>query len=184
MKINKTSRGFLNLNFRVGTVCEDDKEIPQYMKFVCSKVHISGSSMKIQKEYNIKQQLIKGEIDHNLITLSNYKELEKIMRPYLVDNVLGLAAVVAKHGNKIQKITDVSFKNSLTESSLAWSTLGKNTEQSGKSFNTPKNKCVRDFNHKTDHGGRVVALNRKLVSTSFNQIVNLLKNTSVKNMKY
>ena len=64
MKIIKTSRGFLKLSFRVGTVYEDDKEIPQYMKFVCSKVHIFGSLTKIQKEYNIQPQLIKSEIDH------------------------------------------------------------------------------------------------------------------------
>ena len=117
-----------------------------------------------------------GEIDHNLITLSNYKEHENIWKPYLIDDVLGLAAVVAKHGNKIQKITGVSFKNSLTESSLAWSTLGKYMKQSEKTFYTPKNKYVRDFIHRTVHGGRVVALNRKFVSTSFNQIVNILKN--------
>ena len=175
MKIIKTSRGFLKLSFRVGTVYENDKEIPQYMKFVCSKVHISGSLKKIQKEYNIQPQLIKGEIDHNLINLSNYKEHEKLWKPYLIDDVLGLAAVVAKHGNKIQKITAVSFKNSLTESSLAWSTLGKYMKQSAKTFYTPKNKYVRDFIHRSVHGGRVVALNRKFVSTSFNQIVNILK---------
>ena len=175
MKIIKTSEGFSKLSFRVGSVYENDKEIPQYMKFVCSKVYILGSLEKIQKEYNIQAQLIKGEIDHNLITLSNYKEHEKLWKPYLIDDVLGLAAVVAKHGNKIHKITGVSFKNSLTESSLAWSTLGKYMKQSGKTFYTPKNKCVRDFIHRTVHGGRVVALNRKFVSTSFNQIVNILK---------
>ena len=49
-------------------------------------------------------------------------------------------------------------------------------KQSGKTFYTPKSKYVRDFIHKTVHGGRVVALNRKFVSTSFNQIVNILKN--------
>ena len=47
--------------------------------------------------------------------------------------------------------------------------------QSRKTFYTPKNKYVRDFIHKTVHGGRVVALNRKFVSTSFSQIVNILK---------
>ena len=174
-KIIKTSRGFLKLSFRVGSVYENDKEIPQYMKFVCSKVHISGSLKKIQKEYNVQPQLIKGEIDHNLKTSSNYKEHEKLWKPYLIDDVLGLTAVLAKHGNKIQKITGVSFKNSLTESSLAWSTLGKYVKQSGKTFYTPKNKYVRDFIHKTVHGGRVVALNRKFLSTSFKQIVNILK---------
>ena len=88
--------------------------------------------MKIQKEYNIQPQPIKGEIDHNLKTLSNYKEHEKVWKPYLIDDVLGIAAVVAKHDNKIQKVTGVLFKNSLTETSLARSTLGKYMEQSEK----------------------------------------------------
>ena len=48
-------------------------------------------------------------------------------------------------------------------------------KQSGKTFSTPKNKYVRDFIHKTVQGGRVVALNRKFVSTSFNQIVSILR---------
>ena len=78
MKINKTSRGLSKLILRLGTICEDDRETPQYMKFVCSVVHISGSLMKIQKEYNIQPQLIKGEIDHNLVNLANYKEHEKV----------------------------------------------------------------------------------------------------------
>ena len=175
-KIIHTSRGFLKVSFRVGTVYgENNREIPQYMKFVCSKVHISGSLRKIQKESGIEPQLLKGEMDHNDITLSNYREREKFWKPYLIDDVLGLAAVVAKHGNKIQKITGVLFKNSLTESSLAWSTLGNYIKQLGKIFYTPKNKHIRDFIHKTVHGGRVVALNRKFVSSSVNQIVDILE---------
>ena len=145
------------------------------MKFVCSKIHISGSLKKIQKEYNFQPQLIKGELDHNSITLLNYKEHEKLWKPNLIDDVLRLASVVAKHGNKIQKITGVSFKKLSTESSLAWSTLGKYMKQSGKTFYTPKNNYVRDFIQKTVHGGRVVALNRKFVLTPFNQIVNILE---------
>ena len=146
------------------------------MKFVCSKVHISGSLRKIQKEYDIQPQLLKGELDHNDITLSNYKEREQFWKPNLVDDMLGLGAVAARHANKIQKLTGVSFKNSLTESSLAWSTLGYYIKQSGKTFYTPKkNKFVRDFIHKTVHCGRVVALNRKFVSSSFNQIITILE---------
>ena len=116
MKFIKTSVGFLKLSFRVGTVYEDGKETPQYMKFVCSKVHMSGSLKKIQKEYNFQTQRIKCEIGHNLTTLLNYKEHEKLWKPYLIDNVIGLASVVAKDGNKIQSVTGVSCKNSITES--------------------------------------------------------------------
>ena len=83
--------------------------------------------------------------------------------------------LVAKHANKIQKITAVSFKTSLTQSSLLWSTLGKYMEASGKSFYTPKNKYVRDFIRKTVHGGSFVALNRKFASSSFNQTVDILE---------
>ena len=103
-KIIHTSRGFLKVSFRVGTIYgENNREIPQYMKFFCYKVHISGSLGKIQKESGRQPQLLKGEMDHNDITLSNYREREKFWKPYLIDDVLGLAAVVAKHGNKIQK---------------------------------------------------------------------------------
>ena len=56
----------------------------------------------------------------------------------MINDVLGLGMLVAKHANKIQKITGVSFKTSLTQSSLSWSTLGKYMETSGKSFYTPK----------------------------------------------
>ena len=58
---------------------------------------------------------------------------------------------------------------------MSWSTLGKYIEASGKSFYSPKNKYVRDFIRKTVHGGRVVALNRKFVSSSFDQIVDILE---------
>ena len=74
------------------------------MKFVCSKVHISGSLRKIQKEYRIQPQLLKSEMEHNDISLSNYKQKEQLWKPYLINDVLGLAAVIAKHGNNIQKL--------------------------------------------------------------------------------
>ena len=128
-----TSRGFLKVSFKVGSVYDDDnREIPQYMKYVCSKVHLSGSLKKIQKENEIQPQLLKSEIEQNDVSLSNYKEKEQLWKPHLVNDVLGLAAVAAKHGNNIQKITCVSFKNSLSESSLAWATLGKYLNQEGK----------------------------------------------------
>ena len=37
--------------------------------------------------------------------------MKKTWRPHLVDDVLGLAYVVAEHFNEIQKITGVSLKN-------------------------------------------------------------------------
>ena len=122
-------------------------------------------------------------MEHNDNILSNYKEKEQIWKPYLVNDVLGLAALIAKHGIIIQKITGVSFKKSLTESSLSWATLGKYLNQEGKSFYTPKNKYVRDFIHKSVHGGRVFALNRRFVSSIFNDILIILEKYSSKKLE-
>ena len=102
-KIIKTSRGLINLSFKAGSFLEGDREIPKYMKFVCSKCHISGLLKSIQTEYNIQPDLMKGEINNDLINISNYKNYENLWRPYRIDDVLGLAYVLAKHGNSIQK---------------------------------------------------------------------------------
>ena len=88
LKIIKTSRGLIKLSFKAGSVIEDDREPPKYMKFVCSKCHISGSLKSIQKEYNIQPDLMKGEIDHDLINISNYRDYKNLWRPYLIDDVL------------------------------------------------------------------------------------------------
>ena len=120
IKIIKTSRGLIEMSFEAGFLWEDKREIPKNLKFVCSKCHITGSLKDIQKEYDIQPQVLKGERAHDLITLNNYKEHEKLWKSYLIDDVLCLAYVVSKHGNSIQKITGVSYKNSLTESCLRW----------------------------------------------------------------
>ena len=102
-----------------------------------------------------------------MITLSSYKERESLWKPCLVDDFLGLAFVISKHGNAVQNMTGVSRKDSLTESLIVWSCLGKYLNDSTKTFHTLKNKYVRDFIQKTVHVGRVIRLNRVFLSSSF-----------------
>ena len=45
------------------------------------------------------------------------KKPENQWRPDLIDDVFGLAFVISKHGYSFQKITGVSYENSLTEAS-------------------------------------------------------------------
>ena len=108
IKILKTSRGLLKLSFKAGSLIENDSEIPKHIKFVCSKYHISGSLKSIQKKYNIQPDLVKSEKNQHLINIGIYKDYEHLWRPYLVDDILGVAYVIAKHGNSIQKNTGVS----------------------------------------------------------------------------
>ena len=145
------------------------------MNFVCSKCHKSGSLKSVQKEHNIQPDLMKGEISRDLINIDKYKDYEDLWRPYLVDDVLGLACFIAKQGNSIQKITRVSFKNSLIEVFIGSSCLGRYLKEDNKILYTPKNKYVRDFIEKKVHGGRVLACNKKFVLKLFQDFVNVLE---------
>ena len=107
VKILKLSILLTKLSFKAGSVIEDDVDIPKYMKFVCFKCHISGSLKSIQKKYNIQPDLMKGEINDDLINIGNYKDYEIIWKPYLIDYVLALAYGIKKQGNSFQKITGV-----------------------------------------------------------------------------
>ena len=95
------------------------------MKFNFSKFLISGSIKDIQKEYSIQPDILKGEIDLALINNGNYIDYENPWKPHLIDYVLGLAYVVARHCNSLQKNTGVSHKNCLTEAALCWSCLSR-----------------------------------------------------------
>ena len=175
IKIIKTTKRLIKLSFKAGSAIEDDREIPKYMKFVCSKCHISGSLKSIQKEKNIQPDLMKVEINHDLINITIYKDYENLWRPYLIDDVLRLACVSAKQGNSFQKIIGVSYKNSLMEAALGGSCLVRSLKEDNRILYTPENKYVRDFIKKTVHGSRVLAFNKKIVSKLFKDVVNVLE---------
>ena len=77
------------------------------------------------KKYNLQPQILKGGYEHALISLLIYKQNKSQWKPYLLDDVLGLAYVISKHSNCVQKGTGVSYKNPLTEATLARSCLRK-----------------------------------------------------------
>ena len=49
LKIIKTARGLISLSFRCGFEIVNTIEVPQYVKFTCTKSHIKGSLEKIGK---------------------------------------------------------------------------------------------------------------------------------------
>ena len=51
LKIIETARGLISLSFRCGYKIVKTVEVPQYVKFTCSKSHIKRSLDKIGKEY-------------------------------------------------------------------------------------------------------------------------------------
>ena len=123
LKIIKTARGLISLSFRCGVKIVNTCEVPQCVKFTCSKSHIKGSLKKIGKEYELQPELLKGEIDHSTINKNNFVELKHTWEPYLISDVLCLAFIYARHSMEMQNMSGFGIKDCLTEASLGWKCL-------------------------------------------------------------
>ena len=80
-KFLKTARGLISLSFRCGFQIVNTVEVPQYVKFTCTKSHIKGSLEKIGREYGLQPELLKGEIEHSIITKTSFADLRHIWEP-------------------------------------------------------------------------------------------------------
>ena len=143
LKIIKTARGLISLSFRCGFKIVNTVEVPQYVKFTCTKSHIKVSLEKIGREYNLQPELLKGEIDHSVINKNNFAKLRHFWEPYLISDVLCLAVIYARHSMELQEMTGFGIKDCLTEASLGWKCFGKYNKD--REFYTFNDKYVRDF---------------------------------------
>ena len=103
LKVIKTARGSISLSFRCGFKIVNTVEVPQYVKFTCSKSHTKGTLEKIGREYELQPELLKGEIEHSNFNKNNFAELRHIWEPYLISDVLCLAFIYARHSMEVQK---------------------------------------------------------------------------------
>ena len=173
LKIIKTARGLISLSFRCGVKIVNTCEVPQYVKFTCSKSHIKGSLNKIGKEYGLQPELLKGEIEHSVINKNNFVELRHIWEPYLISDVLCLAFIYARHSMEMQKLTGFGIKHCLTEASLGWKCFG--TYNKDREFYTFNDKYVHSFIRKSIKGGKCGCFIRYFESNQFDEIMSTIK---------
>ena len=173
LKKIKTARGLISLSFRCGFKIVNTCEVPQYVKFTCTKSHIEGSLNKIAKEYGLQPELLKGEIEHSINNKNNFIELRHIWEPYLISDVLCLAFIYARHSMEMQKMSVFGIKDCLTEASLGWKCFG--TYNKDRKFYTFNNKYVRDFIRKSIKGDRCLSLIRYFEPNQCEEILNTLK---------
>ena len=173
LKIIKTARGSISLSIRCGVKMVNTCEVPQYVKFTCSKSHIKGSLNKIGKEYGLQPELLKGEIEHSIINKNNFVELRHVWEPYLISDVLCVAFIYAKHSMEMQQMTGFGIKDCLTEASLGWKCFG--TYNKDREFYTFNDKYVRSFIRKSIKGGRCGSFIRYFESNQCEEILNTIK---------
>ena len=163
----------ISLSFRCGVKIVNTSEVPQYVKFTCSKSHIKTSLEKIGREYGLQPELLKGEIEHSIINKNNFLELRHIWEPYLISDALCVAFIYARNSMEMQKMTGFGIKDCLTEASLGWKCFG--TYNKDKEFYTFNDKYVRDFIRKSIKGGRCGAFIRYFESNQCEEILNTIK---------
>ena len=105
---------FISLSFRCVVKIVNTVEVPQYVRFTCSKSHVKGSLEKICREYGPQPNLLKGEINHTESTKYNYKEIRHIWEPYHKSEILCLAFIYARHSTEMQEKSVFGIKDSLT----------------------------------------------------------------------
>ena len=121
----------------------------------------------------MQPELLKGEIEHSIISKNNFADLTHIWEPYLISDVLCLAFIYARHSMETEKISGFGIKDCLTEASLGWKCFG--TYNKDREFYTFNDKYVRDFIRKSIKGGRVGAYNRYFESNQCEEILNTIK---------
>ena len=163
----------ISLSFRCGVKTVNTCEVPQYVKFTCTKSHIRGSLNKIGEEYGLQPELLKGEIEHSIIIKNNFVDLRHIWEPYLISDVLCLAFIYARHSMEMQNMTGFGIKDCLTEASLGWKCFG--TYNKDREFYTFNDKYVRSFIRKSIKGGRCASLIRYSESNQCENILNIIK---------
>ena len=163
----------ISSSFRYGVKIVNTVEVPQYVKFICSKSHIKGSLEKIGREYGLQLELLKGEIEHSVINKNNFADLKHIWEPYLLSDVLCLAFIYARHSMEMQKMSAFGIKDCLTEASLGWKCFG--TYNKDREVYTFNDKYVRNFIRKSIKGGRVSAFSRYFESNQCEEILNTIK---------
>ena len=173
LKIIKTARGLISLSFRCGVKIVNTCEVPQYVKFTCTKSHIKGSLNNIGEEYGLQPDLLKGEIEHSIINKNNFIELRHIWEPYLISDVLCLAFIYARHSMEMQNMTGFGIKDCLTEATLGWKCF--RTYNKDRDFYTFNDKYVRDFLRRSIKGGRCGAFIRYFESNQCEEILNTVK---------
>ena len=70
IRVLKTARGLISVSFRCVFEMVNTVEVPQYVKLTCTKPHIKGSLVKIGREFGLKPELLRREIEHSVIKKS------------------------------------------------------------------------------------------------------------------
>ena len=114
----------ISLSVRCGAKIVKTVEVPQYVKFTCTKSHEKSSLEKLRREYGLQPGLFIGKIEHSVLNKSNFANLRLIYEPYFRLDVLCLAFIYASYSLEMQKMSGYGIRYCLTEAILGGKCFG------------------------------------------------------------
>ena len=113
VKLIKNRAGVISLKIFNGYV-DQNKKIPQYVRFRCGRVHINKSLKKIGESYKLEPSLLKQEKEHDEKYEDTWEARENEWLPHVKNDVLSTAFCYARYIMGMEELTEFGMKSSLT----------------------------------------------------------------------
>ena len=137
-------------------------------------MHIKDSLKNIGRSYKLQPCLLKQELEHDEIFEDNWEEKENEWLPYLKNDVLSTAFSYARYSKRMEELTGLGMKNSLTLPSLANKYFNSLSDESDEPIYTYNDEFMRHFVRKSIKGGRFSALNQNYKSNSLQEVFKII----------
>ena len=112
--IIKNGTGNTELKVINGLTLENNKQIPQYLNFLCGMTHLNYSIKNLGKAFKLQKELLKTELNHDEVDGNNYKNKINEWLPYVKNDVLCTAFSYARYCKAMEDFTGFSMKDCLS----------------------------------------------------------------------
>ena len=84
----KNGKGIIEMKVFNGYIQKCNKQIPQFLHFICGRTHLNYSLKKLGKTFKLQKELFKTEMNHDEIDYNNYKNKKSEWLDYVKNDVL------------------------------------------------------------------------------------------------
>ena len=183
--IIKNGKGIIELKLFNGLIEKNNKQIPQYLHFICGMTHLNYSLKKLGKTFKLPKELLKIEMNHDGIDENNCRAKKDEWLPYVKNDVLCTAYSYARYIKAMEEITEFSMKDCLSLPGLGGKFFTSLRTEEDEPIYTYNDKYMRWFVRQSLKGGRVCSFNQYYESKHCNGILKIInKELAVKGTVY
>ena len=183
--IIKNGKRIIELKVFNGLIFKNNKQIPRYLHFKCGMTHLNYSLKKLGKTFELPEELLKTELNHDEIDANNYKDKKDIWLPYVKNDVLCTAYSYARYIKAMEEITGFSMKDCLSLPGLGWKNFNSLRTEEDEPIYIYNDKYMRWFLRQSNKGGKVCSFNQYYKSKHCDDILKIInKELAVKGTVY